>query len=94
MPWTKEEAQEQARKGGLARQEKLREQRQPPSEEALMHHLWEAAQALGDWKELKASERLDALKRYMEYRIGKPTARGGENPESPDDQEERGIRVE
>lgn len=95
MPWTPEEAREHARKGGQARQEKRREEakaaKQPPADEALMQQLWEASQGLGDWKTLKPSERLDALKRYMEYRLGKPSAKADKEEPSPGEQEKHGI---
>lgn len=85
MPWTAEEARAWASAGGKARAEqRKREGNKSPEERAvarfareadsLSEELIKAAKGEDGWEELKATDRLGALLRVLEYGIGKPTA--------------------
>lgn len=83
MPWTPEEARENARKGGLAKGENAkRRATMSPEERALeaiggkldklSKELLDAALGEGDFEDLKKETRVAAILRAMEWRLGKP----------------------
>lgn len=57
----------------------------------LTRALLDAALGTGDWHDLPLEKRLDALKRALEYAVGRPTARKDSEPATP---EEGGLSIE
>lgn len=106
MPWTPEQAKENARKGGLARAEKARIQRLKSvpevAKELLENAAPQAARVLiallddpDDGPKLTAKEKADIAKLVLQYGIGKPhIAKPNESdPEDADESPEGGGQV-
>ena len=86
--FTKETAAEIGRRGGLKSAEVRRANASGPfkpedHKDDAMRELWRAAQGGGGWGELGLDKRLDALKRFLEYAVGRPT------PAKPAEDEEK-----
>ena len=86
--FTKDTAAEIGRRGGLKSGEVRRAKASGPfnpeaHKDDAMRELWRAAQGGGRWAELGLDKRLDALKRFLEYAVGRPT------PAKPAEEEDK-----
>ena len=86
--FTKATAAEIGRRGGLksgaVRRAKASEPFNPEAhKDEAMRELWRAAQGAGRWGELGLDKRLDALKKFLEYAVGRPT------PAKPAEEEDK-----
>ena len=98
--FTKENAAEKGRIGGLAAAEKRRLRREEPetfvaltleeSRPQLVKALLDAALARGEWDLLPLEKRLSAVVKALEYAVGKPTAAEKETSEKA---EEVGLTI-
>jgi hypothetical protein len=102
-PITAENAKEKGRAGGLKSAEVRRLKREDPeaymrrqAEQALpdlMADLINAAKGAGRWHDLPLEKQLDALKRALEYAVGRP--RAAEKPSTDEPEKPRpGFEVE
>lgn len=96
------------RKGGLAKAAKKRLEEAETDEEKLeaaeilfkresprmAEELRKAALGHGDFKGLKANERLTAILRCLEYGVGKPGTAAKQPPPPPDEGDSGGLVVE
>lgn len=107
-PWTKEEAIEMGRKGGLAKAAKQKLEAAQTEEEKLQAaellfkqeaprmaaELIKAAKGHGDYKNLKPGEKLSAILRALEYGVGKPGTSPKQPPAPPTPEDEGGLVIE